>query len=167
MRRTVIEQAEKALASGLPEAAFLLAMVGMRSSRSGTRLQGFTVYPRQAYLLQPHVLDQAVYQGVISQGPVQQAHLACGRIPANVIVHGFSVVRLQRQEGRAAHQERIVSMMRSASPPRGVTSSPMQTPYGIVDGDGHVTESEDQIRPYMDWSPTDRAAGRYARAHSY
>ena len=42
----------------------------------------------------------------------------------------------------------------------------MQTPFGIVDGDGHVTESEDQIRPYMD-EPYRSRGGQIRAGHNY
>ena len=82
-----IEQAEKALASGLPEAAFLLAWSACEAAiRERLRAHGISeagIYSAAV------VLDQAVYQGVISRD--QYNKLTGMRKYRNAIVHGFSV----------------------------------------------------------------------------
>ena len=42
----------------------------------------------------------------------------------------------------------------------------MQVPYGIIDGDGHVTETEEQVRAYME-EPYRSRGGQIRAGHSY
>ena len=82
-----IEQAEKALASGLPEAAFLLAWSACEAAiRERLRAHGIS---EAGISSAAFVLDQAVYQGVISRD--QYNKLTGMRKYRNAIVHGFSV----------------------------------------------------------------------------
>ena len=82
-----IEQAEKALASGLTEAALLLAWSACEAAiREMLRTHGIveTGISSAAY-----VLDQAVFQGLISRNDYD--NLTAMRKYRNAIVHGFSV----------------------------------------------------------------------------
>ena len=82
-----IEEAEKALGSGLPEAAFLLAWSACEAAtRQLLAAQGIS----GTDITTPgYVLDQAVFQGVISRDEYND--LTAMRKYRNTIVHGFGV----------------------------------------------------------------------------
>ena len=82
-----IEEAEQALASGLSEAAFLLAWSACEAAtRELIALEGIA---DPGVPISAHVLDQAVYQGVISRGEYKT--LAGFQKYRNAIVHGLNV----------------------------------------------------------------------------
>ena len=82
-----IGQAEEALSLGLPEAAFLLAWSACEAAiREMLQAQGIS----EAGISSPaYVLDQAVFQGLISRNDYDK--LTDMRKYRNAIVHGFSV----------------------------------------------------------------------------
>ncbi len=82
-----IEQAERALSSGLPEAAFLLAWSACEAViREMLRAQGIS---EAGISSAAFVLDQAVFQGLMSRKDYDR--LTEMRKYRNAIVHGFSV----------------------------------------------------------------------------
>ncbi len=82
-----IEEAEKALGAGLPEAAFLLAWSACEAAiRELLTVQGIS----NSDITTPgYVLDQSLFHGVISREEYQ--NLTDMRKYRNAIVHGFSV----------------------------------------------------------------------------
>ena len=82
-----IEEAEKSLEAGLPEAAFLLAWSACEAAvRESIAAQGVS----SANITTPgYVLDQAIFHGVISRD--EYNHLTDMRKYRNAIVHGFSL----------------------------------------------------------------------------
>jgi hypothetical protein len=82
-----VADAEQALASGLPDAAFLLAWSACEAAlREMLQAQGVS----EAGISSPtYVLDQAVFQGLISRNAYD--NLNDMRKYRNAIVHGFSV----------------------------------------------------------------------------
>ena len=82
-----IEEAEKSLEAGLPEAAFLLAWSACEAAvRESIAAQGVS----NANITTPgYVLDQAIFHGVISRD--EYNHLTDMRKYRNAIVHGFSL----------------------------------------------------------------------------
>ena len=81
-----IEEAEKALGTGLSEAAFLLAWSACEAAvRELLAAQGV---PNSGITTPHYVLDQAIFHGVISSDEYQ--HLNDMQKYRNAIVHGFS-----------------------------------------------------------------------------
>ena len=82
-----IEEAEKALGTGLSEAAFLLAWSACEAAiRELLAAQGV---PNSGITTPHYVLDQAIFHGVISSEEYQ--HLNDMQKYRNAIVHGFGV----------------------------------------------------------------------------
>ena len=82
-----IEEAEKAMAAGLSEAAFLLAWSAYEAAvRELIAAQGV---PDTGVATASYVLDQAIFEGVISRD--EYDNLTDMRKYRNAIVHGFSV----------------------------------------------------------------------------
>ncbi len=82
-----IEEAEKALAAGLSEAAFLLAWSACEAA--ARELIAAEGAPDAGIATASYVLDQATFQGVISRD--EYNNLTGMRKYRNAIVHGFSV----------------------------------------------------------------------------
>ena len=82
-----IEEADKSLEAGLPEAAFLLAWSACEAAiRALISMQGIM----NKNITRPgYILDQAVYTGVISRE--EYNHLTTLQRYRNAIIHGFTV----------------------------------------------------------------------------